>query len=678
MPIRRVHVVFKSHLDIGFTDTAEHVIGHYLRTYIPQAIALAEQVDEPGKPPLFVWTVGAYLIDHALRTYGAAQRERLEEAVRKGYIAYHALPFTLHSELCDAALFQAALGIAARLDARFGRRTIAAKMSDVPGHTISIVPPLAAAGVRFLHIGINDVACGARVPPVFWWEAPTGERILVNYARGYGGLTKIEGHDEALIFLHAGDNTSPPGRPEIEAAFASLRAQFPGAEVFASTLDAFAQGLDCQGALPVVKGEIGDTWIHGVDTDPAKTASLRALLRLNARFDAQDAWQSCAPLADGRSARTAFLEALLLVCEHTWGLDAKKYLTDYRNWNCADFLRARRRNWLSDAYGDVPGYETAFRFARCEFERQRPEGIEWPERSYAYFEASHAEQRAYIARAVEALPAALRAQARKAAQAPWTDTPASQKASAPAGIKARAERICLPLPGGHALEIGLPIYQETGLEAYERLLGEFLEGVEAQKDWAIPDNYKPGLEYSDAPRESVEHLPAMEGGPNVQHGAWRWQGVYPEAAVTLAGCPARCMLTVRQTEAGALLFCVKLMGKAANRKPEAIFLPLALPGAVRISLLKVGSWVDPASCVRRGNARVHGVQALRFIHAAGAVCITPLDTPLVALGAPSLLDFDGPKDCGRVYAALYNNLWGTNFPMWYEENITARFLVEME
>ena len=50
-------------------------------------------------------------------------------------------------------------------------------------------------------------------------------------------------------------------------------------------------------------------------------------------------------------------------------------------------------------------------------------------------------------------------------------------------------------------------------------------------------------------------------------------------------------------------------------------------------------------------------------------------SPLVAPGKPSLLDFnnDQPDMNGGMHFNLYNNIWGTNFPMWYDEDARFRF-----
>lgn len=168
---------------------------------------------------------------------------------------------------------------------------------------------------------------------------------MVNFARSYGGLTLVEGHDEALYFLHSSDNMGPPDSAYLDDTVKKIQAAYPQADIFASTLDGFARGLrHLKDSLPVVKGEIGDTWIHGIGTDPGKVAKLKELDRLSRSWDCYDNWTyHTYPLPDGRQPRAAFLEALLLVAEHTWGLDMKKFLADFSNWSRADFDLAQKK-----------------------------------------------------------------------------------------------------------------------------------------------------------------------------------------------------------------------------------------------------------------------------------------------------------------------------------------------
>jgi len=61
--------------------------------------------------------------------------------------------------------------------------------------------------------------------------------------------------------------------------------------------------------------------------------------------------------------------------------------------------------------------------------------------------------------------------------------------------------------------------------------------------------------------------------------------------------------------------------------------------------------------------------------AGGCLWIESLDAPLVAPGAPGLLQFDNdPPDLrGGTHFNLFNNTWGTNFPMWCEDDGRFRF-----
>ena len=100
------------------------------------------------------------------------------------------------------------------------------------------------------------------------------------YGVGYGAAVRVPGLADILNFAHTGDNLGPPNCAAVCAIFRQVRQQFPDAPVRASTLDAFARQLRAVKAqLPVVTGELGDTWIHGVGTDPRKVAQFRALSR---------------------------------------------------------------------------------------------------------------------------------------------------------------------------------------------------------------------------------------------------------------------------------------------------------------------------------------------------------------------------------------------------------------
>ena len=76
-----------------------------------------------------------------LSTRDLAYVKRLERAIRRGDIVWNGVPYTVESEAMNRALFEGGLALSARLDKRYHRHTVAAKMTDVPGHTRSIIAP---------------------------------------------------------------------------------------------------------------------------------------------------------------------------------------------------------------------------------------------------------------------------------------------------------------------------------------------------------------------------------------------------------------------------------------------------------------------------------------------------------------------------------------------------------
>lgn len=57
MKIREVLVIFKPHLDVGFTGYAKDIIDNYLNRFIPNAIRVGYELKDSNTP--FIWTTGS-------------------------------------------------------------------------------------------------------------------------------------------------------------------------------------------------------------------------------------------------------------------------------------------------------------------------------------------------------------------------------------------------------------------------------------------------------------------------------------------------------------------------------------------------------------------------------------------------------------------------------------------
>jgi hypothetical protein len=217
--VKTVYVIYKCHLDVGFTDTEQGVIRTYFDDYLLRAMDTAQELRESAGEERYVWTIAAWMLYHYLEQASTDKRQRMEQAIGAGDIAWHAMPFTWNSEMLDRSLIASALGLSAAMDKRFGKKTIAGKLTDVPCHTRGLVGPLAEAGIRFLDIGDN---AGCKAPDVpfiqvpgtapgqplsqklrleddshaylFNWRDPEGAEVMVLYHPfDYGGTLAIPG-----------------------------------------------------------------------------------------------------------------------------------------------------------------------------------------------------------------------------------------------------------------------------------------------------------------------------------------------------------------------------------------------------------------------------------------------------------------------------------------------------
>jgi hypothetical protein len=85
------------------------------------------------------------------------------------------------------------------------------------------------------------------------------QSVLVRH-----GIPGAEG--VALVFQFTGDNRGIPDADAVEDYWAALQERFPAAEIQASSLDDFTAEVLAKGnmaALPVITGEIGDSWLYG-------------------------------------------------------------------------------------------------------------------------------------------------------------------------------------------------------------------------------------------------------------------------------------------------------------------------------------------------------------------------------------------------------------------------------
>ena len=664
--IDTVHVMFKTHLDVGFTDYAKVVRQQYFKSHLPRAMQLAEQFRERNGSERFVWTTGSWLIYEYLEQASAGDRRAMERAIDAGDIAWHGLPFSTHSELMDASLYRFGLSLSQKLDARFGKNTIAAKMTDVPGHTRAIVPILAEAGIRFLIIGVNPSSTAPDVPDVFVWRHIDGSDVIVVYHKtNYGRTTVVPGMSAALVFDHTGDNLGPPDKETILQTFDRLRKDFPNANVVASRLDDYAAKLlAVKDSLPIVTGEIGDTWIHGAGTDPKKVAWFRRLCAL------RNEWQETGRANTTDTWFERYSRFLLLVPEHTWGMDEKSHLDDY-------------------AVYDANGLHILRQTDKCK-----------------RFEASWAEQREYISEAIRSVDnGSLAGEAMDALAKTEPVRPDSTGFCKVNDLNTRFDtqqfeiqfdpetgaicHLCQNSNGRNwATEkkhLGLYRYELFSADDYDRFGKQYFRLWPHPEDSTIKDFMKPGMEaVAKVSRVWFPRLMDLYRREAANEVRFLLELCMPDEAVDMFGAPAELTIEViLPAEAPTVEMSLQWFSKQACRLPEASWFSFcpSITNANGWTMDKLGWDFSPLEVVRNGNRRLHAVgKGVKYRDERGSCEIQSVDVPLVAPGEPSLLDFNNRQPSLRrgMHFNLHNNVWGTNFPMWYEEDALFRFILRFQ
>lgn len=567
---KTILMIFKTHLDIGFTDFAENVIDNYLNSYIPNAIRVGYELKDTDTP--FKWSVGSWMINRALKNDSSGIVDR---AIRDGILNWHGLPFTSHTELMSPELFEYGLELSKKLDERFERKTVGAKMTDVPGHTKGMIPHMCRAGIKFLHLGVNPATPVPAVPSLFRWKCGE-DSIVVMYQNDYGEFQDFG--DFCVYFAHTGDNKGPQSAEDIVNIYRNLRNKYPDYDIRVATINELAQYACSIRYMPVLTGEIGDVWIHGAGTDPEKLSRYRKILRELPKIDLTD---------------KDITDNLLLVPEHTWGKNINKYFH-----NETDYTYEQMEN-IGESRKDM--------------------------------EKSWEEQREYVKKAESLLGITPDYPIHEPDLSSYT------KAEAPAP----------------EFEVCWQLFDNTDYDRYKK---DYIKLTNENKGWALWDNVKVGL-------------------PDYKGGIFTAKVVetYKSGEKTLykfafdAEISEEYGLPYFFAEFDGEMLTLKWFGKKADRRPMACWVKFK-GFEEKWELDKMGEWISPHSII--GSPLIAAVNSgVRNRD----VIIECLDSALVAPFGKKLLHYG--EDCREedLYFNLYNNIWNTNFPMWYSDDAMFRF-----
>ncbi len=734
-----VIVVFKTHFDIGYTEMASNVVQRYRTTMIDQALTVCDRNRDLPAEQQFAWTLPGWPMKTILEDWpgqNPGRQQKILEAYRQGRFVTHALPFTTHTELLELEDLARGMNFSSTLSRRAGLPLPRdAKMTDVPSHAWCLVPLLKSAGVDFLHLGCNAGSTSPQVPELYWWEGPDGSRLLTMYSQTYGtGLIppKDWPYTAWLALIHTGDNHGPPTPEEVKQVLDDARKKLPGVRVRIGRLSDFSDLiLAAKPAIPVVRGDMPDTWIHGPLCDPEGASTARRvrmdLAALESLGTELSGWKVAAP-AFQPSVQAAY-EQSLLYGEHTWG--GGLY-------------------WIMQ-------YERADRFFYYgeQWQAARQKG------DYRRIESSWEEHSDYARRARGLVAPALQAQLQALASSvhldggrivvfnplPWPRTglvelPAPGPAIAslrlaeggdPVPVECQNGRIRflareVPATGyrtyqsGPAIKTAAPfqcseeahslesadfrlvldpeagvirsvVEKRGGREWVEagdsQGLGQYLyERFDAGQIQAFIDSYSK-IKVSWTTNEFGKPLippasaaPYRAASPRPAKVRFETSPVSASAILETEASPEiPCRVTTRVTLYAGQAFLdleVTLHDKPADPWPEACWMSLPLRIAKPVFQVgRLGSIIDPAKDIVPGANR-HLLSVNTGLTVADdqgeGVGICPLDHAVVSLDQPGCWKFsrDFVPRRARVYVNMYNNQWSTNFRLWNGGTWTSR------
>ncbi len=329
----KITAVFKTHFDIGFTELSSELIGSYGTGMLDKVLEVCEGTQDSKQGLRYVWTMPAWPLLQMLKHTTPDRLLRAEKLIEGGQLLCHALPFTMHTELLSVEELIYGFKYAKEFCDKYNKPyPVSAKMTDVPGHSLILPSVLASAGVKFLHLGCNPASLPPDVPRLFWWEGKDGSRVLTFYSKGGYGSTLLPPPDWKykawLAMLQTNDNIGPHDSGIVGQLLNQINESGVSCDFKIGSMDDFYYDIiqEDLSDLPVVYGDLGDTWIHGAGTYPIETALLRHSRREITALEKLAAYMSFNGVTLPKIQTDDYYDNAILFCEHTWGLDVKSHL----------------------------------------------------------------------------------------------------------------------------------------------------------------------------------------------------------------------------------------------------------------------------------------------------------------------------------------------------------------
>ena len=352
---------------------------------------------------------------------------------------------------------------------------------------------------------------------------------------------------------------------------------------------------------------------------------------------------------------------LLKYGEHTWGKDVKKYLHDFTNWLNPDFQKSlpssnyrsmidswiEQRDWsIEYALQAIGDNHPLSQYVADELMRLKFDGFialdGFKEQNCASFSPNNLVTIGFDVNTMSI--------------SSLTDRRGSTTVEY-AGGDNRLARL---------------VYETFSTQDINDFLKQYL--LDPSQTYAYKDLGKPGLPDTVQHSRSTAHA---NGTCYAQANTFLMQGSFAEDLVKNYGAPSQVWLEVTVPDDAypkqdmAINITIYIIGKTATRLPESLSVAFQPnPKAVDVgslSVSKLGQYINALDVVKNGSKHVHSVDEGGVAYSHTGFKVIPWDTSLVSVGGTNVLPvpMETPDLMDGFGFNILNNLWGTNYVMWY-------------
>lgn len=186
-PVRKwkLHLVQNTHTDIGYTRPQTEIMSDLIR-HLDLALDYMDATDHLPDDSKFRWTAeNTWAVDQFLQNRPDSQVERLRKRVEEGRLELTGM-YLNFDELPDEQVLARSLEPIERIQSK-GFDITTAMQNDVNGIGWAFNDTFNSLGVKYLNMGTHGhkALIAFDHPTPFWWESPSGNRMLAFRAEHY-------------------------------------------------------------------------------------------------------------------------------------------------------------------------------------------------------------------------------------------------------------------------------------------------------------------------------------------------------------------------------------------------------------------------------------------------------------------------------------------------------------